>query len=192
MPRIADIPKLTDPGSHQVNIQWGDLERYIESQSRHAIGALDLDPDFQRGYVWSAEQKSRYCEYVIRGGVGGRDLYFNCAGWRDDFRGPYVIVDGKQRLDAVRGFLRDEVPVFGHPLSAYSDRDRVLRSVSLDFVWHVNDLDTREAVLQWYVDLNSGGTVHTASELDRVRALLEAETAAKARKPNARKGAGGA
>jgi hypothetical protein len=39
----------------------------------------------------------------------------------------------------------------------------------------VNDLKTREEVLQWYLDLNSGGVVHTEEELNRVREMLEKE-----------------
>ena len=40
------------------------------------------------------------------------------------------------------------------------------------FRWHVNDLSTYSEVLQWYLDLNSGGTVHTEEELNRVQQLL--------------------
>lgn len=40
----------------------------------------------------------------------------------------------------------------------------------------VNDLKTRAEVMQWYVDMNSGGTVHSAEEIDRVRSLIEEAT----------------
>lgn len=39
----------------------------------------------------------------------------------------------------------------------------------------MNDLDTQAEVLQWYLDINSGGVVHTEAELDKVRWLLEVE-----------------
>ena len=39
----------------------------------------------------------------------------------------------------------------------------------------VNDLQTREEVLQWYLELNSAGTPHSKEELDRVKALLARE-----------------
>lgn len=42
--------------------------------------------------------------------------------------------------------------------------------------WSVNELRTRAEVLRWYLQLNSGGVVHTEEELARVRALLEAES----------------
>jgi hypothetical protein len=139
---------------------------------------LDVNPDFQRGYVWTLEQKQRFVEYMLQGGMSGRDLYFNAPHWnRGDF-GPesdhpdswYVLVDGKQRLDAALGFLNNEFPIFdGNYRRDYTDR---IRGVISGFKWHVNDLPTREACLKWYLEMNSGGTVHADSELDRVRDML--------------------
>jgi len=37
----------------------------------------------------------------------------------------------------------------------------------------VNNLKTRKEVLQWYIEFNSGGTVHTDAEIQRVKKLLE-------------------
>lgn len=42
---------------------------------------------------------------------------------------------------------------------------------SFDFI--INDLQTEEEVLNWYLEMNSGGTVHTKEELDKVKHLLE-------------------
>jgi hypothetical protein len=39
----------------------------------------------------------------------------------------------------------------------------------------VNELKTRREVLQWYLDLNAGGVVHTTKEIERVRELLAKE-----------------
>jgi hypothetical protein len=79
-------------------------------------------------------------------------------------------VDGKQRLDAVLGFMNNEVPIFGgNYFRDYTDKMDMLVA---RFRWNVNDLQTRDEVLQWYLDLNSGGTVHSPNELDRVRELI--------------------
>lgn len=45
----------------------------------------------------------------------------------------------------------------------------------LDVIINVNNLKTREEVLQWYIDFNAGGTVHSKEEIDRVKKLLEEE-----------------
>ena len=89
----------------------------------------------------------------------------------DTFKGPFEIVDGKQRLETVLRFLRNEIPVFGNNYL----KDFDILPVDVDFVFNINDLKTRKEVLQWYLDLNSGGVIHTKEELDKVKELLKKE-----------------
>lgn len=177
------IPRFTRTASYAVDIGWGYLEEHLEHWS-DGYG-LDLDPDFQRGYTWDAKdaadglppgtRKRRYVEFRLRGGKSGADLYFNSPEWQHGDPGPLVLVDGKQRLDAVRMFLRDELKIFGG--WKRSDFGRVLlRFFDARFHVSVNDLETRAEVLQWYLDLNDGGVAHTAEEIGRVRDLLAKET----------------
>lgn len=90
-----------------------------------------------------------------------------------------VIVDGKQRLEAIRKFLRGELKAFGYYIQEFEDyknkEGKIVLSYKYELIFHINDLQTRKEVLQWYLDLNAGGVVHTPEELDKVRKLLEAE-----------------
>lgn len=149
------------------------LEFHIESANRDKREFLDLNPDFQRAHVWTREQQISYVEYILHGGTSGKELYFNCPDFtRGSSVGPYVIVDGKQRLEAVRAFMRGDIPAFGHLRSEYSDAPDMLTA---KFSWNIADLKTRKGVLEWYLNFNAGGTVHTEAELAKVRALLDAE-----------------
>ena len=38
---------------------------------------------------------------------------------------------------------------------------------------NLNDLKSQREVLQWYIDLNSGGTPHSSEEIQRVKQLME-------------------
>ena len=169
---FADIPKFTRGSSYHVTVSW----RYIEHQLLDYASPpspVDLDPDFQRAHVWSEDQQRRYVEFCLMGGAGSRDILFNCTGWMGDWRGPFVLVDGKQRLEAVRKFMRGDLAIFdGHHFGDFVGQ---LRDHHAHFTFHVNDLSTRAEVLQWYVDLNAGGVVHTAEEIAKVRALLAKE-----------------
>ena len=100
-------------------------------------------------------------------------LYLNAPGWSRGDLGSYVLVDGLQRLTAALAFLRSEIPAFGYLRSEYTG---TMRLHSPRFRWIINNLKTRADVLQWYLEMNTGGVVHTNSELDRVRALLEEES----------------
>lgn len=87
-----------------------------------------------------------------------------------------VCVDGLQRLIALRRFLNNELKVFGFLLKDFEDKDNMLRRIGL-LRFNINNLQTREEVLQWYLDFNTGGTVHSQEEIDRVKKLLEEEKA---------------
>lgn len=176
--RFGDIPQFTRNASWGCDISW----QYLVSDwlPQQLKDGLDIDPDFQRGHVWSEEQQRRYVEFVLQGGRTGREIQTNHPGWHSgSMTGPYVLVDGKQRIEAVCRFMKDEIAVFhdlhlkgvGYKRGDFTDYMRHFAS----FRWSVNDLATRAEVLQWYLDLNAGGVVHTDMEISRVRALLEME-----------------
>lgn len=170
--RLSDIPQFTREGQYHINVSWRYLEETLQQFSEP--DGIDLDPDFQRAHVWTETQQIRYVEFILRGGRSGRDILFNKSDWSrsEGRKEPMVLVDGKQRLQAVRRFMRNEIPAFGSFLSEYEDRPDLLRH---GFIFVVNDLATRAEVLQWYIDLNAGGVVHTDNEIERVRQLLAAE-----------------
>lgn len=170
--RFSDIPQLTKQGSWECDFPLDDVWLQIEKWQRDEMGGgLDINPDFQRGHVWTEAQQVAWLEFFLRGGKTGRVLYFNHVGWMRDWRGPFVIVDGKQRLEAIRRFLHNEIVVFGSHYREFTDRLRIIQTMKIN----VNDLNTRAEVLQWYIEFNAGGTPHTEREIDRVRGLLEAE-----------------
>ena len=163
---FSDIPSYTIHSGWKCNISWGYLETHLKIMVDEC--GLNLDPDFQRAHVWDKEKQAKYVEYILRGGKSGRELYFNCINWNSKVMGEHVCVDGKQRLEAVRPFLRNDLEVFSNGLLKnknllkYKDFTGKMRLTGLDFVWNVNDLKTRKEVLQWYLDLNEDGVVHTS------------------------------
>lgn len=170
MLRFQDI-KTFPLCPYRCDVSWDMLEFHIERDLES--GFLDLNPDFQRAHVWTPKQQTAYVEYILQGGSSGKELYFNCPDYsKGGTEGPYVIVDGKQRLEAVRQFMRGEIPAFGHLRTEYSDRPDMMTA---RFSWNIAGLRTRSEVLEWYLNFNAGGTVHTEQELDKVRRLLETE-----------------
>lgn len=145
------------------------ISEYIEEQG------LELEPDFQREHVWTEQQQQTYIEHLLRQGASGLDIYFNHTKWhstkgRGD--GWFVCVDGLQRLTACLKFMRSELKVFGLYYNEFEDK--ISTMIRLRF--HINSLKTRKEVLNWYLQINSGGTVHSQSELERVAKLLAAES----------------
>lgn len=171
--RFKDIPKFTRDGSCEYDFDFKYLLEFIDTHVD--MYNLQLNPDFQRGHVWTEEQQIAWLEFFLKGGKTGRVLYFNCPSWQgnqikegdyDDF----VCVDGLQRITAIRRFMNGEIPVFGSYINEYEDEMSVMRdSIRLN----INNLKTKKEVLQWYVDMNAGGTPHTNEEIARVQDMIK-------------------
>lgn len=171
--RFADIPQLTSDGGYAVDVPLDYLEeafgRYVDHYG------LDLDVDFQRAHVWTDEQATAFVEHLLRGGTGSNVIRFNKPDWmsgRMDAGEPMVCVDGKQRLTACLRFVRGELPAFNHWIDEYEDQPRHFQG-NLKFV--VNSLPNRADVLRWYLEINTGGVLHTKAEIRKVKEMLHEE-----------------
>lgn len=145
-----------------------------------------LDPDYQRGVVWTTQQQSRFIGHVLAGGVQPLIYVQRYQSKRfcpvpEFWKVPEEVIDGQQRLRAIAAFMTGGI----------------LAEVFHDGEWHTywqKDMDKREGGLmvlsstvvyvdlsradrlRFYLRLNGGGVPHTEWELDRVRALLIRET----------------
>lgn len=165
--KFQDIPKIKNSHYH-VDIPWGGLQDHLDRYLKYYN--LELDPDFQRGHVWSENQQIAYVEYILREGMSGREIYFNCPNFmgNSDDVGPMQLVDGKQRITAVLRFLNNEIKAFDYYFNEFEDRLPLMCGFSV----HINNLKSKKDVLQWYIDLNSG-IAHTEEEIKKVKNMME-------------------
>lgn len=155
------------------------LERMAEEQ-RQAGGTFELEPDFQRGHVWTEQQRVAFIESLLRKTAPNRIL-FNCPGWSrstasagaggDIAEHTFQCVDGLQRLTAVRKFMAGEFGVFGG-LGAQDLRGSPFDLGRYRLQMAVYEFNNRADLLNFYLHLNEGGTPHGPEELARVRQLL--------------------
>lgn len=66
---------------------------------------IKLDPDFQRHAVWTPKQKSELVESILMG-IPLPLIYV-----KEDDKGVYIIVDGRQRLTTLFQFMSHEFPL---------------------------------------------------------------------------------
>ncbi len=141
---------------------------------------LDLSPDFQRGHVWSPDQQRRFIEGVFRGTVPASllTITFNAAYWKDqascELPREIQILDGLQRLTAVRAYVRGDVRPFGLDRDTLDANGFNAANMAYRLRFQVMVFRTRRELLQYYLDINSGGVIHSDHEIERVRGLLSA------------------
>ena len=144
---------------------WRYLDLFFEDYG----AAVDLNPDFQRCHVWTREQQSKYIEFILRGGQSASVLYFNLDSSRGE-HGTLELVDGKQRLEAVKAWMSNEIPAFGYRRNQITKITNIVESFKIN----IAEMTSRADVLEWYLMINEGGTPHSSEELQRVHALLDA------------------
>ena len=168
--KFRDIPKITE-ANYQIDVSWNYLRVTLAEYKE--VYNLELQPDFQRAHVWTEQQQIAYVEWVLRGGKTGLDILFNCPDWDGGGNAnDMVLVDGLQRITAALRFLKNEIPAFDTFRIDYEDN---FNWMFTRFKFYVNDLSTKKEVLQWYLDINTGGTDHTTEEIEKVRNLLREE-----------------
>lgn len=169
--RFSDIPQFIRDGAWECNFDIEGVARWIK-QEQEELG-LQLNPKFQRGHVWTEQQQIAFLEYFFRGGKSGLVCYFNKPDWNDyvpeGVYNEYVCVDGLQRITACLRFANNEIPIFGRYYKDFEDKPRMKHTLR----FNVNDLKTEKEVLQWYIDMNVGGTPHTSEEINRVKKMIE-------------------
>ena len=69
---------------------------------------IDLQPDFQRGEVWSVSKKQRLIDTILRG-WHVPPVHLVAKG-----EGKFDVLDGQQRLTAIRDFMQGQFPVDGY------------------------------------------------------------------------------
>lgn len=180
------IMPLTTP-RYEVVCFFGSMDRVLEGYGRD-YGGIDMNPDFQRGHVWTPDQQQSYIENLLRGLVSstGLSIQFNCPNWENDIYKPveggipngFQCIDGLQRVTAVRKFLNNEIRPFGLGPRDLDDSSFSMKRTVFRFNLSVHSFETRPELLKHYLDLNSGGTPHSAAEIERVRGLLNQAKAA--------------
>lgn len=153
--------------------------------------SLNFDASYQRGDVWTDEQRVNLIKSVMQALPIGV-IFLNFRSWAE----APVVVDGKQRLKALLGFMNDE---FSVPFAWFADADteasdypslRADANVSLSgqvlfsqmtdtgqgrlkrnaIAFYETRFPTEEQERELYLRINTAGTAHTSEDLLRAGA----------------------
>lgn len=169
--KFSDIKKFPF-ASYRCDLSWSYLKLNLErwENDRCNGNGLILQPEYQRGYVWSEKQQIAYVEYILRGGTSGKDIYFNGPRWPSGADVALECVDGQQRIGAALAFLDNKIKVFGHYRNEFEDD---FGFTDASFKMHVTEIADRAELVRWYIQLNTGGSIHTETDLAPAYELLE-------------------
>lgn len=133
----------------------------------------DDNPDYQRGYVWTLEDKTRFIESVFDESADlGKFIFVRYQYPRNHEE----ILDGKQRVSAIHEFCSSKFPVFGRYWHEFSRLDRhgftsrLVQTARLD-----GDRLPKAELLRTFIRVNAAGVPQKEEHLEHVKKLLVAE-----------------
>ena len=133
---------------------------------------VDMNPDYQRDYVWSQEDKEYLIDSVFKGIDIGKFVFVKRTNeqWRKDHFS-YEILDGKQRMNTLMDFFEDRLTYQGYTFSQLSAKDRNAFRNHLTSLAIVNPTQKSE-VLKYFLALNRGGRVMDTKQIEKVEDML--------------------
>ena len=169
--KINEIQSLVPTCHYQVDVGLITTPRHLELYN------VNLDPDYQRGNVWTPEQQSKFVGALIEDNTQINPVILNDVSGTD--LSETEVVDGKQRITAIMAWIEGKFNALcpcGDEVSCESLDETEKRGLGMatSMHWKFVALNRKE-VMQYYLRLNCGGTIHTQEELDRVRGMLEVE-----------------
>ena len=144
--KFKDIPQLTRAGSCNTNIPLTHMLKTISEWEQDEYYQLQLNPNFQRGHVWTEKQQMLFVEFLLRGGKSARVIYFNKPSW--------------QMTKTVNGYDEDkDLAVVSVALSDISDD--TMDQIAVATVGSSDDLKVGEQVIAIGNALGYGQSVTT-------------------------------
>lgn len=167
---IFKVAKRESALTSQLDLRYRTLSSQVSGMlSRCESAGVDFNPSYQRGLVWTPEQKVALISTIFnKGSIGS--LSFNQRDYST--AGPiYEVVDGKQRLTTLLEFSQNQFPFKGKLFCELSPKDRY------HFENHnimVYDLErgTEREILQLFLLVNRRGTPVDVKHIEMVEKKL--------------------
>jgi hypothetical protein len=153
-------------------------EKYYIRQSNSGIGSLlhmthragvDFDVEYQREHVWTLADKVALIDSIFNNIDIGKFVFIQRDYSSDIF---YEILDGKQRLSALRDFYEDRFKYRGYYFSELSRTDKNKFDNHSVTMGYLENPDKR-AIFESFIKLNTCGKPMAKRHIDHVQKLLD-------------------
>ena len=126
---------------------------------------LDLDPEYQRGFVWSNEDKVRLIDSIFRNIDIGKFALVR-KDWNEKYL--YEVLDGKQRIRAILDFYENKFPYKGKYFNDLCARDQNHFEDYMISMAEIDETD-QKTILKYFLMLNTGGVQMDKEHLEKVQ-----------------------
>lgn len=161
-----------------------DKSDYVFDGSYGNRSNLDAEVDFQRGIVWSLEQKRGLIRSLIMDLPIGSfyinrfNIYMeqhNGGDIKELSKIDNVLYDGKQRLTAILSFLMGEFSVDYNGAEYYVNNIQegtLKRMLNKSISVYETNFTTKKELLEFYITINTTQTKHSDEDIKKAQELL--------------------
>lgn len=174
--------EIAKKGENKINVvdfrQKDELELNFTQESISSLFfkaysfGVNFEPEYQRGYVWSLEDKIDLIDSIFNNIEIGKFAFIVYDSKKCAETGlSYEILDGKQRLSTLCEFYEGRFTYHGYTFSELSETDRRhIKSYPVSVAELGNA--TEKQILEYFIKLNTNGRVMDQEHLNKVRAML--------------------
>lgn len=129
---------------------------------------IDFEVEYQREHVWKTRDKVSLIDSIFNNIDIGKIVLVQLDYTHDIY---YEVLDGKQRLSALRDFYEDRFKYNGYYYSELSRKDKNTfenHSIAYGYL----DNPSKEAIFKTFIKLNTCGKPMARKHLDHVEKLL--------------------
>lgn len=181
---LRDTPFKTDKNRHVKNKWGGIIQRNPNMVTRLSYlyedvlkGEVVLDPPYQRGLVWTLEQKQKYIENLFL--EKAKITPTMILNWRvtRDRKGAYEILDGRQRISTLFEFIENKFCLcdgtYFRDLSMSDTMFILNHDVNYTRIEKISCTDlTLEEKIELFLEINELGTKMSEEHIQKVKEML--------------------
>ncbi len=138
---------------------------------------IDFDPEYQRGLVWNQEDKEKLIDSIFNNVEIGKfaliKTNFMKPGFDLSSNKFYQMLDGKQRLSAIREFYEDRITYKGLYFSQLSLRDQNHFQHYKVVVAEVDEPEDKKLIYKYFLKLNTTGKPISEEQINKVKELIK-------------------
>ena len=129
---------------------------------------VNFDVEYQRDHVWKLSDKIALIDSIFNNIDIGKIIFVQLDYTQDIY---YEVLDGKQRLTAIRDFHEDRFKYNGYYFSELSRFDKnKFENHSISYGYLENP--TKEAIFETFIKLNTCGKPMATKHINHVKKLL--------------------
>lgn len=153
------------------DIRFNYSQRHLESllYILYRDTGLDLNPDYQRGNVWTGAQKVALIDSIFKNVDIGKFTIIRRR-FDEELEHLYEVLDGKQRTIAIAEFFEGRYKYKGKTFYELHPKDQFhFKNYAISYA-EIEPL-TNEQKYRYFLKLNTTGQPHDSEHLDRVHRM---------------------